>query len=209
MIKRFFLVAVCSTLTYSGVVAQQASAPRQLKSDLFGWTITPPPGFNTMDAADYQKMKAKGAGAIEGTYNAKVEDHTHAIFVMRKDQMHYFEANWQPAELGGGTMAESDKAVGDILYGTFEKQMPGAKLDTSYTSEVVSGLPFRLFKMNISFPNKINLTMNLYSKVFGNKDLSVVMMYVDKTIGETMLAAFRASTFSKKVQAQPQPKRKP
>ena len=60
------------------------------------------------------------------------EDNAKTIFVFQSDQFNYFESNYQFFDTtNDGNYLESFKEVNNILYGTFEAQMKGAKLDSS------------------------------------------------------------------------------
>lgn len=191
-----FIIAVA--LSISNCHAQDSIPAKKLYNAMFKWHITIPEGFNNMSPQDYARMQQKGTAAIEDTYNDKVINRSKPIFVFKSDQMHYFESNYQPFDVKiDGSHSASCKAVGDVLYNTFLKQLGDVKMDSAYTSEIVDKLKFRVFKLNIYLPNDNVLTTYMFSRLFGKQEFSVVMLFVDRKRGEELLNAFRTSTFDK------------
>jgi hypothetical protein len=198
LMKYIFLLIASVVLSSGFSYGQEQPAGKQLYNPMFKWRITIPEGFENMSPKEYAGMQKKGADAIEKAYDSKVINQSKPIFVFKSDQMHYFESNYQPFNVKtDGSYAASCKNVGDVLYTTFAKQLPGVKMDTTYSAEVVDKLNFRVFKLDIFLPNDNVLTCYMFNRLFGNRDFSVVVMFVDRLKGEGMLNSFRSSTFAK------------
>ncbi len=75
--------------------------------------------------------------------------------------------------------------------------MPGIKIDTTRTFEKIDKLEFHTFKMRIEYPNKMVLNVVMYSRLFGKREFTVNIMYVDKNKGQLMLEAWQNSKFGK------------
>ena len=82
-----------------------------------------------------------------------------------------------------------------MIYQTFEAQIPGAKLDSISTIQKVSGLEFRRFDISIDFPNNMKMKTIGFSRLFGNKEFTMNITFVDEKIGKKMIDAFLSSKF--------------
>lgn len=80
-----------------------------------------------------------------------------------------------------------------MIYGTFEAEMKGAKLDSSYSTRLVSGLTFHTFKVVIIFPNKIVMNFHMFSRLFDKNELTVNIMTVDKQKEKELLDSWFTS----------------
>src|SRR5687768_12180388 len=131
-------------LATSCCTSQQQSKPQTLHNAEFNWTITIPEGFESVPAEDWEKMQNKGAQAVQNTYGEKVENLSTVIFVFRKGQFNYLEANYQPFDPDiDGDYQASCKGVNEVLYATFRTQIPNASLDSTSSVQSVSGLEFQ------------------------------------------------------------------
>jgi hypothetical protein len=141
-------------------------------------------------------MQNRGTEAIENTYEVQVENKAKILFVFQSDQFNYFESNYQPFDTTkDGEYLESFREVNNIIYGTFEAQMKGAKLDSSSSTQVISGLTFQTFKMSITFPNKLVMNWQMFSRLFGKREFTVNIMTVDKQKEKDLLDSWLKSKF--------------
>jgi hypothetical protein len=174
-------------------------AATDLYNKEFDWTITIPENFESVSNEQWKVMQNKGAEAFEKTHDEKIENNAKTLFVFKNDQFNYFESNYQPFDtIIDGKYAESFKAVNRLLYQTFETQMPDAKLDSASSQEVIDGLTFHKFKVNVIFPNQMTMDFSMYSRLFDNKEFTVNIMTADKKKEEVLLTAWRQSRFGKK-----------
>ena len=142
------------------------------------------------------KMQNKGADAIEKTYDEKIENNSKTIFVFKSDQFNYIESSYQPFDTTkDGNHDESFNQVNKLLYGTFEAQMPNAKLDSSSTKETISGLTFSKFRITILFPNKMIMELLMFSRLFDKQEFTVNITTIDKEKQRILLDAWKNSKF--------------
>jgi hypothetical protein len=164
----------------------------------FKWTINIPSGFDSVSADVWAKMQNPGQDMVEKTYDAKLENNVKTIFVFRSDETNYFESNYQPFDTSkDGNYLENFREVNNILYGTFEAQIKNAKLDSSSSTQVVSGLKFQTFKVAITLPNKMVLNVLMYSRLFGNREFTVNIMALDRQKEKELLECWFNSKFDK------------
>ena len=176
----------------------QTSAEREIYNKDFKWSIKIPENFENVSADEWTKLQNKGAEAIENTYDEKIVNQSKIIFVFKSDQLNYFESNYQPYDVSvDGDYKESCKIVNQVLYETFVSQMPGIKVDTISAVEKIDNLEFQTFKMKIVYPNNMVFNVIMYSRLFGKREFSVNIMYVDDRKGQLMLEAWKNSKFSR------------
>ena len=175
---------------------QTQTKKKEIFNKNFNWTISIPEDFETVSPEQWMKMQNKGADAIEKTYNEKIENNSKTIFVFKSDQFNYFESSYQPFDTAiDGNHDESFSQVNKLLYGTFEAQMPKAKLDSSSTKETISGLTFNKFKITILFPNKMIIEVLMFGRLFNEQELTINIMTVDKDKQRILLDAWENSKF--------------
>jgi hypothetical protein len=192
LMRTVFLVLLLSSILLQSCKGQTKSPPKEIVNKDFNWTIQIPEGFESVSAEQWTKMQNKGADAIEKTYDAKVENKAKT-----SDQFNYFESNYQPFDTTtDGDYLESFRNVNSLLYGTFEAQMPNAKLDSSSSQETINGKVFQTFKITIAFPNKMVMDFLMFSRLFANKEFTVNIMTVDKDKQRVLLNAWRNSKFT-------------
>lgn len=178
---------------------EQAQTGKKLFNDEFQWTILIPGGFEKVSAEQWAKIQNRGADAIEKTFDEKIDNRAKTIFVFKSDQLNYFESNYQPFdEAIDGNYVESCKTVNEMLYQTFVTQMDSIKIDTTTSVEMVDNLAFQTLKMKVTYPNKLILNILMFSRLFDKKELSVNIMYTDKTKGELILKSWKNSKFGHK-----------
>jgi hypothetical protein len=177
--------------------SQSASDPQLFHSTEFNWTITIPKGFQKVPDTTWARLQNKGTTAIENTYDVKVENQAKTLFVFRSDQFHYFESNYQPFDPArDGPYEQLYDSVNSMLYGTFKAQMPNATLDSSTRRETVSGKEFHVFLLDIHITPQVTLHILMYCRLFGKKEFTVNIMYVDPAKGKALLDAWKGSTFN-------------
>ena len=192
------LILVCSTILFQGCKNKTKSPAKLFYDKQFNWTIEIPEGFESVSSEEWTKMQNKGAEAIEKTYEGKIENNSKVIFVFKSGQYDYFESNYQVFDSTLGTYMETVRGVNDLLFGTFEAQMPGASLDSNSFEETIDGKLFQGFKVSISLPNNFNMEALTYNRLFGNKEFSVNIITMNKEKQKSLLNAFKNSKFDAK-----------
>jgi hypothetical protein len=174
----------------------QTSPKKEIYNADFKWTITIPENFDTVSAAQWAKIQNRGLEAVEKTYDQKIDNQAKTIFVFKSDQFNYFESNYQPFDTAiDGNYLASCKTVNEMMYQTFNTQMPGIRIDTAAFSETIDNLKFQVLKMKVTYPNKMVLNVFMFSRLFDKKEFSVNIMYVDTKKGELMIDAWKRSKF--------------
>ena len=179
-----------------GCKGQTQSKNKELFNKDFNWTIAIPENFNAVSPQELANLQQKGTAAIEKTYDGTVENNAEPIFVFRSDQFNYFESNYQPFDSSKDPdYVKSFRNVNNILYNTFKAQMPDAKLDSSSSTTVISGLTFQTFHVSITFPNKMVMTWLMYSRLFDKNEFTVNIMTTDKQKEKELLNCWLSSKF--------------
>ena len=179
-------------------LGQSSSDGQKFRNDDFGWNIIIPRGFEKVPDTLWARMQNKGLSAIESTYDAKVDNQAKTIFVFSSDQFNYIESNYQPFDpVRDGNYLEGFKNVNDVLYGTLKANMPKASLDSSYSRELVGGKEFNVFNVAAQLNPQVTLHLLMYSRLFGGKEFTVNIMYMDAARGKDLLEAWRGSSFDK------------
>jgi hypothetical protein len=177
---------------------KQVVSSKEIYNKEFKWKIVIPESFENVSVQEWAKIQNKGANAIEKTYDTEVTNQAKTIFVFKSDQMNYFESNYQPFDTAvDGSYSEYCLEITNMLYETFKTQMPNMKIDTVRTTEKIDGLAFKKFEVKLEFPDKKELHALMFSRLFGKRELSVNIMYVDKEKGKKMLESWTQSKFNK------------
>lgn len=185
-------------LILQACTGQTKTNKKEIYNKDFKWTITIPENFETVTPEEWMKMQNRGAEAIEKTYDQKIENRSKTLFVFKSDQFNYFESNYQPFDpAADGNYDETNQEVNKVLYGTFEAQMPNAKLDSISSKETINGLVFNKFKITIHLPNNMVMNFLMYSRLFDKREFTVDIMTVDKEKEKVLLDAWTNSTFGK------------
>lgn len=178
-------------------MASQQAPPRQVYNKEFDWSITIPANFDIVSEAAMKAMEKKGMDALENTMGEKIIDQTKKIFVFNRGPQNYFESRYQPYDNKDDDYIEVCLGLNNILYETFQNQFPESTIDTVQTVEKVDGLEFQVFRMNVHI-KQMTISTLMYSRLFGNKDLTVSLVYLDAATGKEMLDAWRGSKFGRK-----------
>jgi hypothetical protein len=195
MMNRLLFICV---MVFVSVSCYAQPADRKYYNSDFKWKRTLPENFEKVPGAEWRKQQSSGMDAMSEAYGQKVEDNTTTIFVIKSGDNNYLEALHQPFDPAkDGDYQASCKVVDDVLYKTFKTQLPDAKLDTTITTEMIGGLKFNKFVVNLQISEDVLFTGIMYSRLFGKKELAVNIMYVDAEKGKAMMAAWKSSVFGK------------
>jgi hypothetical protein len=172
------------------------TAKRDIYIKLFNWTITIPPGYDTISAKKWAAMQTRGKKAIEETFDTKIENRTKTILVLQKGPTNYIEANYQFFDSTvDGNYKESCEGVYKVLFKTFEQNIKGWKLDSISSLTKVSGLRFYTFKVKMTSPKGQNLNMTIFNRLFGKKDFTVSLMGLSEKDEKELMNAWMNSKF--------------
>jgi len=84
-----------------------------------------------------------------------------------------------------------------MVYQTFVTQLPNAQIDSSTYVQSINGLAFETFKVEIKLPNNLMLHCFMHSRLFGDRELAVNIMYLDEADGKLLMDAWMNSTFKR------------
>ena len=193
------IIKVLSLVFLAGIqscYSQAKTNPETVHIKDFNWTVTIPENFQLIEEREWDETEKQGQDAIEETFGEELVNQAVTIFAYKNDRFNNFEANWQPYDPEiDGEYQETYHMVNEILYQTFESQMPGAKLDSVTSKQQISGLEFRRFDITIDFPNGVRMKTIGFSRLFGEREFTVNITYIDEKIGKKMLDAFLGSRF--------------
>lgn len=176
----------------------QTNPIKEIFNKDFNWSITVPENFESISPADWKKIQNKGEKAMEDTFDQDIVNNSKTIFVFRSGQGNVLEANYQAFDKAvDGDFLESWKFVNDALYETFKTQMPKTKITRRNSVEKIDNLEFYVHTMEIEMQNKITFTTIMFSRLFGKREFTLNIMYINKSKGKMMLDAWRSSKFGK------------
>ncbi len=162
----------------------------------FKWKVQIPEGFEKVDNQEWSILQGKGEQTLEKTVGQDITNHSKTIFIVKSGNFNYLEANYQPFDTkNDGSYEASNKFVNDIVYKSFKENMPNAKISNTRSKEKINNLIFHKNTFEILMPNSMSMKMIMYSRLFGKKDFSVNIMFIDSKKGEEMLTAWKNSTF--------------
>ncbi|MES2484367.1 MAG: hypothetical protein V4581_00230, partial [Bacteroidota bacterium] len=145
----------------------------------FKWTIKVPAGF----------VKSLDEGDVEPG---------EVIMAVDKDEVSYMEATQQPYDVNeDGDYGELQELVGDMMKENLESQFSETnEIVMTSAKEKIGGYDFYRFNYTITDTSDDSvLYLHMFSAFISNKDFCMSISYVDKADGETMLKAWKASTF--------------
>lgn len=118
------------------------------------------------------------------------------IFAYKNREFNIFEANWQlfDEEIDGPYLDVCTE-INNIVYESFEQEIPGVKIDSSSSVQKINGLAFQQFEMLVSLPDGRKFKSTTFNHLFGNKDLSINITAIDKTAYKKMLGSLFNSRF--------------
>jgi hypothetical protein len=186
------LAALSVTLHADG---QTTKAPREFVSKELSWKIQIPEGFETVPVEEMAKLQSMGAESVEKTYGTKVKSRPEPLFSIRSDRFNYFQALCQPLDSATGDFLKNFKKAGEKTYGILQAQMPEAVLDSTWSETTIDGKVFQTFRVSTVLPNKMQLDVMLYSRVFGKKQFTVNITTIDKEKQRELVRAWQNSKF--------------
>jgi len=197
MIRKTAILLVLFALLLGGCNSGHKTA-QEFYDENFKWKITIPENLEAVDTAKWAKSRERGLQLVEDTYGEKVEDNTIPIFTFNKGQFNVFEARYEPFDPEvDGDFFENSKLANEILYETFITQMPKFVIDTLTNTEHIDNLVFQVFKVKMSYHNKIVMSAFMYSRLFEKRLFNLNIIYRDEELGQKMLDAWKNSTFGK------------
>ncbi len=190
------ILTITSTVILLLIFSCKNSEPQKLHNEKFNWSIALPSGFNKLSSEEWQALQNKGQKLLEDQINDEIDNKAKTIFVFKKGDFNYFEANYQPFDAAtDGNYDETFREVSSLLHDTFMSQLPSSPIDSSYSKVTISGLIFNKFELSLEITPESILHSHLYSRLFGEDEFTVSIMYLDEGEGKKLLDAWLNSTF--------------
>ena len=190
----FYMILFFNVLP--GCKGQSDSKQQTLYYDDFHWRITIPENFVNVHPDASPKLQDKGVQTVENSSVEQGDDEIRTIFVFKNGDFNYLESSYQlfdPAADGSYTASCKDDR--EIVFETLRTQMEMTKIDSVSTVQTVGGLEFQTFEIEVIFPNGTKWRSLIYNRLFGNRNFSVNITYVDEKSGERLLKAWLGSVF--------------
>jgi hypothetical protein len=193
MKKRLFLLSIIGFLILTSCNKKEV---RVIENDDFKWTITIPKNFKELSESEWDKVEDKGMETFESVYGEEVENRATTIFAYKNGKFQTFESNYQIHDLEtDGDYFKSNREVNQIMYETFEQTIPNATLDSISSKQMIDGIEFDRFEININFPNGIEMTTVGYSRLFNDKDFTINIVYTKESVGKELIENIINSKF--------------
>lgn len=160
----------------------------------YKWTMPMPQGFTPKSKQEWSKVQQQGKRALEDASGKELDNKLKTLFVLKDQHNSYMEANTEPIKGTADQYYRDLEYTYNMMYKGMRMQAEHATLDTTKQIEEIDGLEFRKFTMS---SNNTTKKIIIYSRVFGDKALTVSIMFADWLKGDDMLQAFRRSRFVK------------
>lgn len=165
----------------------------------FNWTIELPAGFEKVSDAEWDRKKEVGLNAVEETLDADLNDiliPNKTLFVVKKGVSDLMEVNLQAFDpANDGDYEESVKTVWGVIAQTFKAKMRDAVVTHEIGSEVISNLKFLKSTIIITLKNNMKIYSISYNRLFGKKDFTMNIMYMNGKNGKLLMDAWKSSVF--------------
>ncbi|WP_010134010.1 hypothetical protein [Ochrovirga pacifica] len=193
MKKRIFQISIIGFLLLTSCSKEKV---RVIENEDFKWTVTIPKNFRELSDSEWDKVENKGMDAFENVYGEEVENRATTLFAYKSGQFQTFESNFQIHDLEeDGNYYESNREVNKMTFETLKETMPNAILDSVSSKEMIDGLEFDRFQMNIDFQNGIEMTTVGYSRLFNDKDFTINIVYTKENVGKELIENILTSKF--------------
>jgi hypothetical protein len=187
------------TLVIISIQFSKGQSPAEFYSKEFKWRMPVPAGFVQQSLAQYEANQNQGAAMIGKGLNTTITDRAHQVCSFKYGRTDYFEANEHPfSQKRYGDFLASCNNIENEFYTGFKNQVSDKyKIDTLRSTETIDGLVFQYFKIQVLAGNKAVANLLFYSRLFGDNELSILMVYATKESGDKMIAAWKGSKFEK------------
>ena len=160
------------------------------------WSLTIPENFKKVPEKDWDKVKDNGIETYEKVTDKNVEnkDIENTIFAYKKGKFHTLESNYKTFDKSENYL-KSNKELNSVTYETLKKAMPNTELDSISSKQLISGLEFDSFEINLNYENGEKLTTKSFRRIFGDKRISINILYRNKAIGKILIESLEKSKF--------------
>ena len=188
---------LCALLVFESSFSQQSELKYTFRE--IGWTLILPADFRVVDSANNAAIAERAKKIIEETSNIKAEiSETTVLIRATKNANNYFSSTIETFdEKKDGEFDISNQISKDIVYKSFSRKIPGAKIDSFSTNEEIAGLNFEKFHLTVSVKDNILFNVCILSKYYEGYDFGICYRYSDEQTREQIESMLRNSTFVK------------
>jgi hypothetical protein len=164
-----------------------------------GLTMYIPSDFNVIDAAKNETMNRNGQKLLEDANHVKVDvSETKSLIAARKSEKDYFNVTITPFDpKKDGSIDETNVKVNEILFTTFQSELPNAKIDSASGVKIVGGKSFSEFRMKILINQNTTMYMYLLSKLYKGYELGITYLYIDEPTKKQIASTLDSFKFDK------------
>ncbi|WP_316769878.1 hypothetical protein [Pedobacter frigiditerrae] len=198
--KRISLLLITSIVVFA---ACNSSTPKEEKpkpgiytSLEVGWTIKIPQGFQSLSKSRIEANMQKGKEALNKVAEGKVEtDGAINLVNFQKNQFNSLFALIESCEDQERFLRNNQK-VRKLIFDTYTNQE--IKVDTLSGREEIAGQTFNTFYIKIYGPSgEVLMNQIMFNQFIRGYDFGVNINYNNETDKQTLLNAFKNSTFDK------------
>lgn len=173
-------------------------ATDEFYNDRLKWTMKIPSIVAPEDMEKWKKVQDAGMEAMGNTYDVKLKKKTETLFIFKSGNENFMEATVEPYDKNKHPdYAHYINMNYGFFYHAIEVQLPGTIIDTSQSTDVIDEVIFYRIKFKLTGTDNTVKNIIFFSRLFGDQDLFVSIMYQDTAKGAVMLDAFRKSKFDK------------
>jgi hypothetical protein len=207
MTRRFIFILICVAISQfckgqGNASKEDTTGHVEFFNNEFRWEISIPKGFDTMSTKLYLALRDLGIKDLEKSAHENFESDTVAtrICAYQSDGIfNYFEANQEVFDPKiDGDFFTHCRQNDDYIYAAYKKVLfSDIKIDTTITDEMIDAYSFRRFQLRIDFSSSREMNMYVYSRLFGKKEFTFVIVCLSKKKLELILNAWENSKFKR------------
>ena len=202
----YLLVAVVFSLCSCGDAAPkekttttETPAEKQYyTSELIGWTIEIPSGWNVENKTEEDILNGKGKEAIEEAIEEELDvNGLHSLLFLKKNMFNQFQSTAQSFDpIINGSWEANNEFQKETIAKTFEQQ--GIKVDMGPDAiEQIDGLDFKTFSITLYGPQgNVILNQMMFARYINGYDFGMNISYNNEVDRDELLRIIRASKFT-------------
>ncbi|WP_156168924.1 hypothetical protein [Kordia jejudonensis] len=173
-----------------------AESEKKVYIEEFEWTLHIPANFKDVPSKTRMESQKKGVKMIESAYpNTKVNIVAQNLFHFNNGK--YNSMNAQFSELNSEQdFLEQFNKSNEIVLKAFTKERPNTKIEKNVGTEIIDGLEFKMFNLKTLNDNGTNYDYTVYSRMFGKKQLEIIILSSDSEKRKLIDKSILASTFN-------------
>lgn len=163
----------------------------------FKWQLSLPNELVKTEIKEIEKRKEKGLKTIEEAYNQKFIVTAKKLFDYQYENHKYNNISAQYKILDSTKLFLNEfKRASEIMINSVKYKLPNVEIETNYSTQLIDGLEFQLFELNLPSDDGITTTFINISNLFDDKMLDILIVYQDSLKGKKLFDAVVKSTFN-------------